>query len=212
MSAASPPPDTGGTVFDEVELELARTYAEALLGAARKTGEVEAVLDELDEVVADIWLEKPEFAALLSSPVVSAVDKGRILNEAFGGRALPIIGNFFGVLNHHGRLGLVQAIAAEARALWDRSRGHRPVHVRSAVPLDADQIESLRAKLAPLIHGTPILQFEVDPALIGGLVIQADDVRFDASVRNQFLARFRRRLIEEKTHDILARRENYTTA
>lgn len=212
MPAASPPSDVGGTVFDEVELELARTYAEALLGVARKSGDVDAVLDELDEIVEDIWLEKPDFAALLSSPVVSAADKGRILNEAFGGRALPIIGRFFGVLNHHGRLGLVQAIAAEARTLWDRSRNHRPVRVRSAVPLDADQLESLRAKLAALVQGTPVIKLEVDPVLIGGLVIQIDDVLYDASVRNQFLARFRRKLIEEKTHDILARREDYSTA
>ena len=50
---------------------------------------------------------------------------------------------------------------------------------------------------------------EVDPALIGGLVVQVGDDVYDASVRNR-LAQLRQRLIEGKTHEIQSRRDQFS--
>ncbi len=54
-----------------------------------------------------------------------------------------------------------------------------------------------------------MITLEVDPSLIGGLVIQVGDEVYDASVRNR-LEQLRGRLIERKTHEIQSRRDQLT--
>jgi F-type H+-transporting ATPase subunit delta len=203
--------DVAGTVFEDDQPEATRSYAEALLGAAAKEGQVDAVLDELDAIASDVLGANPRFAAILGSPSTPAAEKDRILVDAFEGRALPTIVRFLRVLNRHGRLGLVGPIARAARAIWDRRQGRRAVAVRSAAPLDDAQQEALRDRLAAMLDATPVISLTVDPSLIGGLVVQVGDDVYDASVRNR-LEQFRRHLVEGKLSEVRARSGQYTVA
>jgi F-type H+-transporting ATPase subunit delta len=186
-----------GTVFDEASVELARTYATALLDAAG--ADAEPVLDELEEIVSDVLVAQPKFAELLASPAVPMAEKDRVLVEVFEGRALPIVSNFLRVLNRHGRLGVLAAITTQARVDWDRKQGRRRVTVRSAVPLDDGQRAAREGRRSALIGGaTPQVKLEIDPSLIAGLVVQVGDDVYDASVRTR-LKRLRDRLLERKS-------------
>ncbi len=196
-----------GTVFDEVAPELTRNYAEALLNASGD--EVEAVVGELEEIRADVLGAQPRFASILASPSVSVAEKDRILNATFEGRALPTVVRFLRVLNRHGRLGILSAVTLQARATLDRKLNRKPVTVQSAVPLDEGQQSAVRDRLAAMIQATPVITLEVDPSLIGGLVVQVGDDVYDASVRTH-LERLRGRLIERKTHEIQSRRDHFS--
>ncbi len=202
------PAPTTTTVFDEKADELARTYGEALLNAAEKTGGVDDLLDELDAVNAFVRDKFPTFAVMMGSPVRTAADKDRLIAQAFDGRTLPTTVNFLRVLNRHGRLDLLGPAIRSARAIWDRRQNRKPVTVRSAVPLTDAQADALREKLAGSLGGTPVLKQEVVPALIGGMVVQVGDDVYDASVRNR-LEQLRQRLIEGKTHEIQSRRDHF---
>jgi F-type H+-transporting ATPase subunit delta len=202
-------PQVQGTVLEDEQPEVTRSYAEALLRAAENEGQADAVLDELDELVRDVILGYPRFAEILASPSLPAKEKDRILTETFEGRTHPLLVRFLRVLNRHGRLGLIAPIAHQARALWDLKQNRRPVLVRSAVPLDDSQRESLRDRLGRMLAATPLLSYEVDPALIGGLVVQVGDDVYDASVRSR-LQQLRHRLIEGKTHEIQSRRDQFS--
>ncbi len=186
-----------GTVFDDDSAGVVRNYADALLAASGD--ESGPVLDELDAVVSDVVRGQPRFARAMASHALKADDKDRLLVQLFDGKALPTVVNFLRVLNRHGRIGLLPAIASAARAAWDRKEGRRPVTVRSAVPLDDAQKKALQTRLGSLVGGTPVLTLEVDPALIAGLVVQVGDDVYDASVRTR-LSRLRDRLIERKSH------------
>ena len=119
-------------VSEDDAAEVIRAYAEAVVNAAEKGGEAEAVLGELDEIGTDVLQANPQFATLLASPFVPASEKDRILAETFEGRALPTVLRFLRVLNRHGRLDLVVSIARVGREIWDRrqnrgrSRSARP--------------------------------------------------------------------------------------
>ena len=117
------------------------------------------------------------------------------------GRTLEPVIRFLRVLNRHGRLGILPSVIRQARATLDRRMNRKAVTVRSAVPLDEAQQAALRDRLATMIHATPVVALEVDPSLIGGLVVQVGDAVYDASVRNR-LERLRGRLSERKTHEI----------
>ena len=208
MTDAQTPASLATTVFDEKADELSRTYGEALLNAAQKEGQVDDLLDELDAVHSFVREKFPTFAAMMNSPVKTAADKDRLIAQAFEGRTLPTTVHFLRVLNRHGRLELLGPILQTARAIWDRRQNRRPVTVRSAVPLTDAQADALKERLAKSVGGTPVLKQEVDPALIGGLVVQVGDDVYDASVRNR-LEQLRQRLIEGKTHEIQSRRDHF---
>jgi len=204
----TPQPSTQGTVLDDTP-EVTRSYSEALVNAAEKEGNVDEVLDDLDAILVEVLREHPQFAALLASPLVSSADKDRILVNTFEGRTQPTVTRFLRVLNRHGRLGSLEPIARAARALWDQRQNRLPVTVTTAVPLDEAQEGPLREKLARMLNAEPLVQLVVDPALIGGLVIQIGDDVYDASLRNR-LEQLRQRLIEGKTNEIQSRRDRFS--
>ena len=203
---------TTGTVEPRVSdetTELARRYAEALIGAAEKEGGVDPLLEELAEIETDVLKAFPQFALLLASPRVSTAHKDQVVTEVFGKGASSLVVRFLRVLNRHERLGMLAVVAREARAIWDRRNHKIPVHVRTAVPLDEKQLETLRDRLAAFTGATPILLVSTNPDLIGGLVVQVGDHRYDASVKNR-LAQLRQRLIEGKMHEIQSRRDQFS--
>ena len=141
------------SVLDEAAGERARPYAEALLNAAETEGDVDAVLDDMDEIVRGVLHAFPRFAEMLSAPSLAATEKDRILVETFQGGASEIVVRFLRVLNRHGRLNLIAPVALEARAIWDRRQNRKAVEVRSAVPLDDDQKRGVADRLAGWIGG-----------------------------------------------------------
>jgi F-type H+-transporting ATPase subunit delta len=194
------------TVLD-VSPELTRNYAEALLNASGD--DINGVVEELEEIEAEVLRPYPKFAAILASSSVSESEKDRILVDTFEGKAQPTVVRFLRVLNRHGRLALLGSVIRQARAVLDRRQNRKPVTVRSAVPLDEGQIEAVKARLASMIHASPVITLEVDPSLIGGLVVQVGDDVYDASVRTRLQA-IRDRLIERKTHEIQSRRDHFS--
>ena len=195
------------TVMDEVAPELTRNYAEALLNASGD--EVNAVVEELEAIEAEVLRPSPKFAAILASPSVPVLDKDRILTEAFEKTALPTVVKFLRVLNRHGRLALLGSVTRQARSTLDKRQNREPVTVRSAVPLDEAQVAAVLNRLAKLVNATPVITLEVDPSLIGGLVVQVGDDVYDASVRTR-LEQLRGRLIERKTYEIQSRRDHFS--
>ena len=181
--------------FNEKSSVLARTYGDALVNAAEKTGDAQDVLDELDAIHDFVTTKFPTFALMMGSPIRSTMDKDRVIVQTFEGRALPTSVHFLRVLNRHGRLGMLGSILRTARETWERRQNRRRVSVRSAVPLTDDQHAALTARLAQALHAAPVITAEVDPALIGGLVVQVGDVVYDGSVRNR-LEQLRNRLIQ----------------
>lgn len=208
----NPDPDVTGTVLEDASPELCRVYAEALLGAATHANETQAVVDELEELVADVWSGPRSLGQLLASPSIDAAEKDRLLLRVLDNRTRPTTLNFLRVLNRKGRLELLPSIVHRAAAEWNRRLGRVPVAVRSAVPLDKAQQAALTAKLHTLLDATPILKLDVDPSLIGGMVVQVGDVVYDASVRSRHLEQLRRKLLQERTHEVLARRAQFTSS
>lgn len=202
---------THATVLDEgAGAEVARSYAQAFLGAAEAEGRVEPALNDLDELIADVWIARPDFARLLDSPDVPLAERDRILVDAFEGRAEPVLVRFLRVLNRHGRISLLVPIARRARAIWEHRQGRQSVTVRSAVPLDDGQRAALRDRVARMITAEPVVHYEVDPALVGGLVVQVGDILYDGSIRSR-LQGMRRTLIQQKLSELRRSRESFMT-
>lgn len=168
---------------------IARPYAKALFDLAsreRKLPEWSAALGAAAAVVADAnakrALANPKFddgarAALVGS-IASAIKGGELLTTQSGENLLQL-------LAENGRLTALPEIAAQFDLLKAEAENKVKVTVTSATPVDKALAEKIKKSLEQKLERTVELTLSVDASLIGGAVIQADDLVIDGSVRTR---------------------------
>src|SRR5262249_39328598 len=131
-----PEPTRNGSVMEDPSAQaVARTYADALLDAAKAAG-TEAVLDELGSFVEGVLMKVAGRQEVLISLVVRREEKIGLIDNVIAPRASELVTIFLRVLTRHGRLVLLPAILREARLRNETRQGRRRVQVTSARPLD----------------------------------------------------------------------------
>ncbi|MGC3972695.1 MAG: ATP synthase F1 subunit delta [Pirellulales bacterium] len=190
---------------------LAAHYAKALFAAAEKAKALDVVVAEFDALSSQALEKYPKLVEVMGSGMFSPEQKVDMIDRAFGKRAHPLLTNFLKVLAVHGRSFVLKSVREEFRKLYDKSRGIVPVRVVTAAPLSETQSRSIAARMKTVLGGDPVLQPEVDPNLIGGLVVQVGDVVFDGSLSAN-LARLREQLITRSVHEIQRRRDSVSTS
>jgi F-type H+-transporting ATPase subunit delta len=89
------------------------------------------------------------------------------------------------LLLDRGRIALLASLARAYRELADAHAGRVRAVVTSAAPLSPADLERVRRSLERRTKKTVMLEAQVDPSLIGGLVAQVGDLVLDGSVRTQ---------------------------
>ena len=102
--------------------------------------------------------------------------------------------NLIQLLLKRGRIEQLPRVAAEFRRLDDRRLGITHATATSATALTPDEVRALTARLEQSTGGRVELRVEVDPSLLGGLVVRIGDRLIDGSVRGR-LERLRNQLI-----------------
>gem|GEM_PF-404178 len=169
-----------GVVLMPARSGAAKRYAEALAGIARQTGAWARWREQLH--AAQEVLSDPTVQLTLASPRVGLERKLGLIDTALGERAAPEVRNLLKVMVQRGRFDLLDQVIEWFDEYADRALGIRRFVVTSAVPLTDDQREQLRRRLAGP-GGQAVFAERVDPAILGGLVIQHEDVIRDYSVR-----------------------------
>jgi F-type H+-transporting ATPase subunit delta len=188
---------------------IARTYADALLDAAG-TGTNE-VLEELTSFVDDVLNKLPELREIFFSRVVGREEKIQLIDRVFSGKTSPLVASFLRVLVRHDRLDLVPLIAREARLRQEVRSGKQRVQIKTAMPLSDQSRDRLRQRLAESLPFEPILETQVDPSLIGGIVIRVGDTVYDSSLATR-VAQLRDRIQQRSLHEIQSGRDRFSSA
>jgi F-type H+-transporting ATPase subunit delta len=187
---------------------VARVYVQAFLDAAQSVG-IEAALEEFTSFVDDVLNKYPQFAAMLTSEATSIDAKLQLIERVVAPRASQFFTNFLRVLARHERLELLPLILGDAWLAHEARAGRKRVKVRTAVPLSDDQLAAIKQRLATAFSFEPVLIPEVDPSLIGGLVVQIGDTVHDASLSTK-IRNLRHRLKEKYVHEIQSGRDRFS--
>lgn len=165
----------------------ARRYAKALFDLGRRTGM--ETLEQNGSGLADLAAmtkESPELLRLFSDPVFSPEEKRNVIT-ALADRlgAGKMLREFCYLLADKHRLNLLEKIAGEYQALVDVEKGVLRGELVSAVPLDPDAQNAVRGQLEQRAGKALVLDFKVDEALLGGMVLKVGDNVMDASLKTQ---------------------------
>ncbi len=164
---------------------LSGRYATALFDLAREAKSLDAVAASLAALKAGL-AESADFRTLTTSPVIgraAAESSIAALAETFGSD--PLTRNFLGVLAKNRRLAALPAIIRDFAKLTAAQRGEITADVTSAHPLDADQQAALRAKLRTGLGAEAALVLNVDPEILGGLIVRVGSRMVDSSLRTK---------------------------
>ena len=168
-------------------------YARSLLELANERDQAEEIGREM-AAVREVTEQNPTFAAFLADPGIGATERTATIEKVFRGRASPLVMNFLGVMNNHGRLRMLGAVAQAFTDLLDEQLGNVEVDVTVSQRLTPDQLEQVRQRVSAALGKNAIVHQYVDENIIGGLVLRVEDRLIDASVRYQLEA-MRERLL-----------------
>ena len=168
-----------------IRASLAGRYASALFDLARDQRQIEAVgksLDALNQALAD----SKDFSELIASPLVSREEAGKAFAALAPQLGLdPITTNFLGVLARNGRKGQLRNVIRAFRRLSAEHRGETTADVITARPLNDDQLAQLRQQLRARAGRDVNIDAEVDPSILGGIVVKLGSQQIDASIRTK---------------------------
>ncbi|MGA9335334.1 MAG: F0F1 ATP synthase subunit delta [Rudaea sp.] len=163
-------------------LTLARPYARAAFEAARERNALAA------------WSNHLAFSAqvLGDARVSSIVGDPRLGNADLVGLLLPpdapadsAFATFLGVLVENQRVALLPEIDALFDGFKREAEHVLKVTLRSATAVDAAQADAIKIALKKRFNREIELEQKIDPAVIGGAVLDAGDLVIDGSVRGR---------------------------
>lgn len=195
---------------DDTVIAIADAYAQALLELSQEQGNSDVILAELGGLAA--YLEKDAaLADFMASPAVDDQAREAALEKIFRGKMNDLLLDTLQVLNAKGRSSIAPALYERYRLALEQVRGGVDVRVTTAVPLTRKLRDRLGETVARRTGLRPLLTEEVDPSLLGGLVVQIGDQKLDCSVSHR-LHRLREALRDRASREIHAGREYFEAA
>ena len=156
--------------------ELAERYASACFGIA-----LEEWISSLRAVSGALAADRSAADALDDRGTPFA-DRRRRLERMIPAGTPAAVRRFFGTLLANGDMALLPRVLDDLERLATAGPAARIATVASAVELDADTRQQVEASVRGRYGGELQVRYEVDPELIGGLLIRVGDEVIDGSV------------------------------
>jgi F-type H+-transporting ATPase subunit delta len=163
--------------------ELAQVYSRALFDVALEHDKLDVIRDQLAEFV-DALNESNDLRVFLFSPYFSAQEKKEGLTKALTGADANFV-NFLELLIDKHRTPVLFRIRAAFQALYDEHNKLLPVTVTSAIELDKKTVKDLGDRVGEQTGRKVELTSEIDPSILGGIVLRVGNSILDASIRNR---------------------------
>ena len=164
-------------------ITIARPYAKAAFEAAKDS----KALTEWSEMLgyASVIAVDENMEAVLENPALTSEQKAQFFIDVCGEKLTSEVKNFIFVLSENNRLGLVSDIAELFESYKAQLEHSLDVTIESAFELSDVQSEKLAQALSKKLDRKVVIASTVNQALIGGVIIRANDLVIDASVRGK---------------------------
>lgn len=172
---------------------VVRRYAAALLEQAWTEGAVDLVESDLG-LVGLVLESSPDLKEVLFNPLLPAARKHEIVRLIFEGKIHDLTFSYLNLLIDKRREEAILTTEREFVRLAEERRGVAHAEAVSAVPLARDEVAELKERLAALTGKTVELTTDVDPDLIGGVLVRIGDRVMDGTVKG-YLERIREEMI-----------------
>jgi len=159
-----------------------KRYAEAFLQISVEQNQVSEHLIFLRKLYY-LMRDNKEFRDTLNNPKLEIKQKQEIANAVLEESLPALVLNFLKVLIESGRISRFSYIAKQYRGLAYKHEKIQIVRIHSAFHLEKDQISAIGEKYRKIVDASSVItEFELEPKLLGGIVVQVGDTVYDHSI------------------------------
>lgn len=159
-------------------------YATALFSLALEEGKKSEVARSLKTVKA-LLSEYPEYTELLAAPSLPFDERADLIDKAFSDNIHEYAVTFIKLLCERGHIRELADCIDEYLKLYEASDGIATAYVTSAVELTEAERRSLSEKLEKKLSSRVELVCDIDPDILGGIVVKVDGNIMDGSLKSR---------------------------
>ncbi len=175
--------------------KAAKRYAKALFELANEKNELQTIHSDLSMIYNAIQ-QSPDLQKALSNPTINTSKKSEIVNKIFASKVSPLTVNLLHTLASNDRLNILGDIYKAFDNFYKKQKGIINATVTTAVPLNDKLEQQIYQKIKDLTGSKEIdLLKIIDPSILGGFVLNVEDLRYDASIKGK-LAKIKSKLVE----------------
>ncbi len=164
--------------------KIATRYSKSLFQLAKENEEVEAVRENVEELLST-WNDNKELVFILRSQVVKESDKWNIVKKIFENRFETLSLKFFELVIKKGRGRFLNAICEQFLNYYNEYKGIMEAKLTMAISPDKKITEKIKKLVEERYDKKVHLITEVDESIIGGFVLEFENYLYDASVKHQ---------------------------
>jgi len=172
-----------------------KSYAVALFELSKDNSELDKVVNDIKNL-DKLLKESLDFKEMILNPTVSKEDKGKVISKiADQNNFSNILKNFLGFVAFKNRLFFLNTIIQSFLNLVSDKKGEIKAKLISSKQLSSEQKEKIQNELSKDFKSILNIEYEHDPNLIAGLIIQVGSIMVDTSIRTK-LNKLERSMIE----------------
>ncbi|MFV0266796.1 MAG: ATP synthase F1 subunit delta [Draconibacterium sp.] len=169
-------------------------YAKAFFSTAKEKKLLDTLKADIHSVL-EICHSVPDFVLLLESPVVKTSKKAALIKQIFEGKVNPLTLNFLLLIVENKREVFISGICRNFLDLSKKDQNIRSAVLTTASEVNAATLQKIQELLEKELNATIELSTQVNPEILGGLVLRLDDKQYDVSVASQ-LRKIKQNLLE----------------
>jgi len=166
---------------------VAAQYAEAVLELAYKEGgeaQANTVLSDIS-LINQVNEGYPTFSLILDHPSITTEEKRKLLVSTFNGKVSDLGLRLLELLLDKRRLHLLKPIETQYHELLNQRKNILGATLSCADPLSEKAVADIKARLTEHLGRRLELAINVDPSLIGGMVLRLGDQVLDGSIKGK---------------------------
>lgn len=163
------------------EFRVANRYAKSLLDLSKEQNSLDVVFSDM-KTFLDVMTKSPELEKMLKSPLIHGDKKMSVINLLFGKSFHKNTLAFFDIIIRKKREFYLKGVAKAFVEQYNKLNNVAIASVKTATAIDQSVLEEIRLFIEKQTGKKIEVKFQVEPELIGGLVVQMDDKLFDASI------------------------------
>ena len=162
--------------------EFVQKYSHALYEVSKEVDGKEFLKQtkELRESFQNVELKQ-----FLTHPKVGPEEKKAVVKEIFEGEISSYLLNFLYILVDNRRVPNIDEILEDYETLYYEMNHIDRIKVISAVALSQEKLDEIARAYKKGEEGEVLVNNEVDPSILGGVILKVDNRVFDRSIRRQ---------------------------
>jgi len=171
----------GGMVMSEI----VEPYAEGLMSLAQGQNLTERLGEDVRDIL-EMLSSSPELNELMANPSIKPETKKGVLRQVGGDRVHPYTLNFLMLLVDRRRIQFLEGICKQYQAILRKLNKTVLAEVTSTVELTEEQKQAAIDRVKGMTGAAAVeLESQIDPEIIGGVIIKVGSQVIDASLRGQ---------------------------